>query len=278
MGRERARAWSRPGSRWTASTGAASSIWRRCASETGISPGAAAGGGSALVHGDLRARQPDHQLPGAAVRARAGGDHAARRWRSSRRGPTTRSATRSRARSCTSSGFGELTAFEERPHSPYYGAADATTLFLILLEEYERWTGDNALVRDLEREARAALTLDRPLRRPRRRRLRRVRAARRQDRASTTSAGRTRGTRSRSPTARSRRLPRATCEIQGYVYDAKRRMARLAREVWGDPALGRQAGARGGGAQASASTRTSGSPTAASSRWRSTVRSARSTR
>jgi len=29
-------------------------------------------------------------------------------------------------------------------------------------------------------------------------------------------------------------LPRATCEIQGYAYDAKRRTARLAREVWRD--------------------------------------------
>jgi glycogen debranching enzyme len=32
-------------------------------------------------------------------------------------------------------------------------------------------------------------------------------------------------------------LPRATCEIQGYVYDAKVRTARLARSFWGDPAL-----------------------------------------
>ena len=38
--------------------------------------------------------------------------------------------------------YGELTAFEERPHSPYYGAADATPLFVVLLDEYERWTGD----------------------------------------------------------------------------------------------------------------------------------------
>jgi glycogen debranching enzyme len=33
------------------------------------------------------------------------------------------------------------------------------------------------------------------------------------------------------------KLPRACCEIQGYVYDAKIRSARLAREVWTDPAL-----------------------------------------
>jgi len=30
-------------------------------------------------------------------------------------------------------------------------------------------------------------------------------------------------------------FPRATCELQGYAYDAKMRAARLAREVWKDP-------------------------------------------
>src|SRR5215468_4219807 len=33
------------------------------------------------------------------------------------------------------------------------------------------------------------------------------------------------------------KLPRATCEIQGYVYDAKVRCAGLARQVWDDPEL-----------------------------------------
>jgi glycogen debranching enzyme len=32
-------------------------------------------------------------------------------------------------------------------------------------------------------------------------------------------------------------LPRSTCEIQGYVYDARVRAARLARTFWNDPAL-----------------------------------------
>src|SRR4029077_20864877 len=31
-------------------------------------------------------------------------------------------------------------------------------------------------------------------------------------------------------------FPRATCELQGYAYDAKMRAARLARVVWNDPA------------------------------------------
>src|SRR5688572_28752880 len=51
--------------------------------------------------------------------------------------------------------YGELTAFEDRPHSPYYGTADATPLYIVLLDEYERWTGDTKLVRRLEMEARA---------------------------------------------------------------------------------------------------------------------------
>ena len=53
--------------------------------------------------------------------------------------------------------FGEMTAFEERPHSPYYGSVDATPLYVVLLDEYERWTGDVKLVRSLEQQARAAL-------------------------------------------------------------------------------------------------------------------------
>src|SRR6185503_15719393 len=34
--------------------------------------------------------------------------------------------------------YGELPAFEERPHSHYYGSADATPLYVVLLDEYER--------------------------------------------------------------------------------------------------------------------------------------------
>ncbi|MFI6231920.1 glycogen debranching N-terminal domain-containing protein, partial [Micromonospora echinospora] len=52
--------------------------------------------------------------------------------------------------------YGETAAFEEQPHSPYYGSADSTPLFVILLDEYERWTGDATLVRSLERTGRAA--------------------------------------------------------------------------------------------------------------------------
>ncbi|PZG01728.1 amylo-alpha-1,6-glucosidase, partial [Micromonospora deserti] len=53
--------------------------------------------------------------------------------------------------------YGESAAFQEQPHSPYYGSADATPLFVILLDEYERWSGDAKLVRYLEHDAREAL-------------------------------------------------------------------------------------------------------------------------
>lgn len=52
---------------------------------------------------------------------------------------------------------GEVAFFEETPETPYYGTADATPLFLILLEELWRWTGDDAFVRSLEEPARRAL-------------------------------------------------------------------------------------------------------------------------
>ena len=52
---------------------------------------------------------------------------------------------------------GELTKLGLKPHSPYYGTADATMLWLILLSEYYRWTQDKALVRRLAPNAMAAL-------------------------------------------------------------------------------------------------------------------------
>jgi glycogen debranching enzyme len=132
--------------------------------------------------------------------------------------------------------YGEMTAFEERPHSPYYGSVDATPLYVVLLDEYERWTGDRKLVRDLEQEARAALNwID--------------------EYADLMGNGYVSYERRNEKTGlenqcwkdswdsisyRDGRLPgfpRATCELQGYAYDAKVRGARLARLVWKDDGL-----------------------------------------
>ena len=52
---------------------------------------------------------------------------------------------------------GELAHTGEIPHTPYYGTVDATPLWLMLLDEYERWTGDLELVDRLWPNALAAL-------------------------------------------------------------------------------------------------------------------------
>ncbi len=131
--------------------------------------------------------------------------------------------------------FGELTAFEERPHSPYFGGADSTPLFLVLLEEYVRWTGDVELATDLLPNVRAALAWidefgdrdhDGYVEHERRNAQTGLENQCWND--SWSSIVFRDGT--IAPT------PRATCEIQGYVYDAKRRIARLARESYQDAA------------------------------------------
>jgi glycogen debranching enzyme len=130
--------------------------------------------------------------------------------------------------------YGELPAFEEQPHSPYFGSADATPLFVVLIDEYARWSGDADLVRELEQEARAALHwLD--------------------TYADIVGDGYVWYMRRNEKTGlenqcwkdswnsisyRDGRIPagpRATCELQGYAYDARMRGARLAREFWQDP-------------------------------------------
>jgi glycogen debranching enzyme/putative sterol carrier protein len=132
--------------------------------------------------------------------------------------------------------FGELTAFEERPHSPYYGSADATQLWLILLDEYERWTGHEDVVHALEAPARAALRWidesgdrdgDGYVEYERRNPATGLENQCWRDSWDSIQSG--------DGTMAS--LPRATSDLQGYAYDAKRRAARLAREVWDDPRL-----------------------------------------
>ncbi|MFI6266200.1 glycogen debranching N-terminal domain-containing protein [Micromonospora sp. NPDC051006] len=135
--------------------------------------------------------------------------------------------------------YGETAAFEEQPHSPYYGSVDATPLFLVLLDEYERWSGDVELVMELEQESRAALRwID--------------------DYADLVGNGYIWYERRNTDTGLENQcwkdswdsisysdgrlppFPRATCEVQGYAYDAKMRAARLARQFWNDPAFAEQ--------------------------------------
>lgn len=52
---------------------------------------------------------------------------------------------------------GELAGAGIIPHSPYYGAVDATPWFVLLFAQYFRWTGDRAFAEELLPNVRAAL-------------------------------------------------------------------------------------------------------------------------
>lgn len=121
--------------------------------------------------------------------------------------------------------YGELAHFHEIPHTPYYGTADATILYLILLHETFRWTGDRKLVEELLPAAERALLwvdqygdLD-------------------QDGFQEYLRRSPRGIKNQGWKDSANGVvhadggpvdpPVALVELQGYVYDAKRRMAHL---------------------------------------------------
>ncbi len=117
-------------------------------------------------------------------------------------------------------------------HGRYYGTVDATPLYLVLLSEVWRWTGDARLVRGLKDPALAALHWideygDRDgdgfveyLRRSRR--------------GLVNQSWKDSEDSQRFADGTIAQAPIAPCEVQGYVYDAKVRTAELAREVWRD--------------------------------------------
>ncbi len=130
---------------------------------------------------------------------------------------------------------GELARTGEVPHTPYYGTHDATPLFLVLLDEYERWTGDLDLVRRLEPAARAALGWVRRFGDPDGDGYLEYRT---RSQAGLINQGwKDSWNSSLFADGRIAEPPIALCEVQGYAYDARVRTARLARLAWGDPAL-----------------------------------------
>lgn len=132
--------------------------------------------------------------------------------------------------------IGEMTAFAERPHSPYFGSADATPLFLVLLDEYELWTGNSELVRQLEQPARAALEwLDGYGDRMRNGYISYQR--RNEESGLENQCWKDSWNSIVFRDGSLAGLPRACCEIQGYAYDARMRCARLARTFWKDAAF-----------------------------------------
>jgi len=128
---------------------------------------------------------------------------------------------------------GEMARSGEIPHVPYFGSIDATPLWLILLHETWRWTGDAELVRELLPNADRALGwIDRygdvdgdGF----------VEYGRHSPKGLVNQGWKDSGDGVPWPDGRRPIPPIALVEVQGYVYDAKIRMADLF-QAFGDPA------------------------------------------
>ena len=128
---------------------------------------------------------------------------------------------------------GELAHFKLIPHTPYYGTADATPLYLILLHVAWRCTGDMALIKQHLATAERCLSWiddygDRD-------------GDGFQEYQTRSPAGyenqgwKDAGEALVYPDGSLVKGPKALCELQGYVYDAWQRMAEL-YEALGEPA------------------------------------------
>jgi glycogen debranching enzyme len=119
--------------------------------------------------------------------------------------------------------------------SRYYGTVDATPLYLVLLSETWRWTQDDELVRELREPALRALEwIDRfgdrdgdGL----------VEYERRSPRGLVNQSWKDSGDSQCFSDGTRAEPPIAPAEVQGYVYDAKRRIAEIARHAWDDEPL-----------------------------------------
>jgi glycogen debranching enzyme len=121
--------------------------------------------------------------------------------------------------------FGELAHFKRIPHTPYYGTADATPLFLIVLHEAWKWLGDIGIGREYRDVAVRCLDwIDR---------YGDLDGDGFQEYRTRSSAGyedmgwKDAGDAVVYPDGRPVRQPKALCELQGYVFDAWMRMGEL---------------------------------------------------
>ena len=126
---------------------------------------------------------------------------------------------------------GEMTRAQEVPFSPYYGSVDATPLWLVLLSETYNWTADEQLVRDLLPNAYRALEwidrygdLDGDGF---------VEYQRRSPRGLANQGWKDSWDAILHRDGELAKAPIALCEVQGYVYEAKYRMASLLK-IFGD--------------------------------------------
>jgi glycogen debranching enzyme len=127
---------------------------------------------------------------------------------------------------------GELAHFHQVPFTPYYGTADATILYLIVLHEYYKWTGDIDLVKEARIIADRCLNwidefgdLDHDG-------LQEWKTFSDQGYENMCWKDSGDGVVYRNGAQASQ--PKGTCELQGYVFDAKQRMAEL-YDVLDDP-------------------------------------------
>jgi glycogen debranching enzyme len=122
---------------------------------------------------------------------------------------------------------GEMARSGELPHTPYYGSVDSTPLWLIVFGATFDWTGDRGLVDRLWPNAMAALDwIDKYGDRDGDGF---VEYERRSERGLLNQGWKDSSDAIRDRTGREAIPPIALAEVQGYVFDAKRRMARLAR-------------------------------------------------
>ena len=122
----------------------------------------------------------------------------------------------------------------EKWFARYYGSVDATPLYLVLLSEVWRWTGDAEAMRRLRAPALAALAwID-------------LYGDRdgdgfveyeRRSHGLENQSWKDSGDSQRFRDGRFASTPIAPAEVQGYVYDAKLRLAEVARDAWGDEEL-----------------------------------------
>ncbi|MDX6545271.1 MAG: hypothetical protein QOG02_1045, partial [Gaiellales bacterium] len=118
---------------------------------------------------------------------------------------------------------------------PYYGSVDSTLLFLILLSELYRWTGDVDTIKGLREPALNAL-----------RWIREqgdldgdgyIEYHRRSKNGLESQSWKDSWDSMRFRDGSVAQTPIATAEVQGYAYDARNRMAELLRTVWNDVPL-----------------------------------------
>ncbi|HTK23723.1 MAG TPA: glycogen debranching N-terminal domain-containing protein [Gaiella sp.] len=122
----------------------------------------------------------------------------------------------------------------EKWFARYYGSVDATPLYLVLLSEVWRWTGDAEAMRRLRAPALAALAwID-------------LYGDRdgdgfveyeRRSHGLENQSWKDSGDSQRFRDGRFASTPIAPAEVQGYVYDAKLRLAEVARDAWVDEEL-----------------------------------------